>query len=193
MGQQKGISSLVVTGAANVGMVERQLADVGRSRRRPAVETVLEDRIDTAVGAGAELQTTLARGFEPAGAVLPGEPQNAQTGSEPSLRMRSAFESSAPGHARQSDGHYYSAPYRLLKEQVEVRITQRTVELFHKGERVACHVRSDIRGRHTTLPEHMPSAHRRYAGWTIDRIRRDAAVIGPDTAKLTALIPISTW
>src|SRR5215831_19871963 len=73
-------------------MVERQLADVGRSRRRPAVETVLEDRIDAAVGAGAELQTTLARGFEPAGAILPGEPQNAQTGSEPLLRMRSAFE-----------------------------------------------------------------------------------------------------
>src|SRR6516164_6378552 len=73
-------------------MVERQLAVVGRSRRRPAVETVLEDRIDTAVGAGAELQTTPARGFEPAGAVLPGEPQNAQTGSEPLLGMRSAFE-----------------------------------------------------------------------------------------------------
>jgi transposase len=56
------------------------------------------------------------------------------------------------------------------------------------GERVACHMRSGIRGRHTTLPEHMPSAHRRYAGWTIDRIRRDAAAIGPDTAKLTAVL-----
>jgi hypothetical protein len=50
MRQQKEISSLVVTGASNVGTVERQLAAVGRSRRRPAVETVLEDRIDTAVG-----------------------------------------------------------------------------------------------------------------------------------------------
>jgi transposase len=86
------------------------------------------------------------------------------------------------------DGHYYSVPHRLLKEQVEARLTQRTVELFHKGERVACHMRSGIRGRHTTLPEHMPSAHRRYAGWTIDRIRRDAAAIGPDTAQLTAVL-----
>jgi transposase len=34
----------------------------------------------------------------------------------------------------------------------------------------------------------MPSSHRRYAGWTIDRIRRDAAAIGPDTAKLTTVI-----
>ena len=79
-------------------------------------------------------------------------------------------------------------PYRLLKEQIEARITQRTIELFYKGERVACHVRSGTRGRHTTLPEHMPSSYRRYAGWTIDRIRRDAAAIGPDTAKLTTVI-----
>ena len=86
------------------------------------------------------------------------------------------------------DGHYYSVPYRLLKEQVEARITQRTIELFHKGERVACHMRGGLRGRHTTLPEHMPSSHRRYAGWTIDRIRRDAAAIGPNAAALTTLI-----
>lgn len=86
------------------------------------------------------------------------------------------------------DGHYYSVPHRLLKEQIEARITQRTIELFHNGERVACHVRGGARGRHTTLPEHMPSAHRRHAGWTIDRIRRDAAAIGPDTATLTTLI-----
>ena len=86
------------------------------------------------------------------------------------------------------DGHYYSVPHRLLKEQIEARITQRTIELFHKGERVACHVRGGARGRHTTLAEHMPSAHRRHAGWTIDRIKRDAAAVGPDTAMLTALI-----
>jgi len=86
------------------------------------------------------------------------------------------------------DGHYYSVPHRLLKEQVEARVTQRTIELFHKGERVACHVRGGSRGRHTTLAAHMPSSHRRHAGWTIDRIKRDAAAIGPDTAMLTALI-----
>ena len=40
----------------------------------------------------------------------------------------------------------------------------------------------------TTLAEHMPSAYRRYADWTLERIRRDAAAIGPSTAALTALI-----
>jgi transposase len=86
------------------------------------------------------------------------------------------------------DGHYYSVPHRLLRQQVEARITQRTVELFHNGERIAAHLRGGLRGRHTTLDEHMPSAHRRHAGWTIERIRREAAAIGPDTAMLTQLI-----
>ena len=62
------------------------------------------------------------------------------------------------------------------------------MELFHKGERVAVHVRGGLRGRHTTLPEHMPQAHRRHAEWTIERIGREAATIGPATAALAALI-----
>lgn len=86
------------------------------------------------------------------------------------------------------DGHYYSVPFRLIKEQVEARITARTIEIFHKGERVAVHLRGGHRGRHTTVPEHMPSSHRRYADWTIERIRREAAAIGPSTGKLT--VPI---
>ena len=45
------------------------------------------------------------------------------------------------------DGHYYSVPYRLIRGQVEARLTARTVELFHKGERVAVHLRGVGRGR----------------------------------------------
>src|SRR3954471_2284813 len=86
------------------------------------------------------------------------------------------------------DGHYYSVPHRLIREQLDARITERTIELFCRGERVAVHLRTGGRGRHTTIPEHMPSAHRRYAEWTIERIRADAAAIGPNTTKLVALI-----
>ena len=85
-------------------------------------------------------------------------------------------------------GHYYSVPHRLIREQLDARVTERTIELFHKGERVAVHLRGGGRGRHTTITEHMPSAHRRYAEWTIERIRRDAATIGPSTNALTAFI-----
>ena len=86
------------------------------------------------------------------------------------------------------DGHYYSVPHRLLRQQLEARITQRTVELFHKGERVACHLLGGARGRHTTVTEHMPSAHRRHAGWTPERIQGEAAGIGPSTAALVDVI-----
>jgi transposase len=86
------------------------------------------------------------------------------------------------------DRHFYSVPYRFAKEQVEVRLTARTVEVFVKGERIAAHLRSSSNGKHTTVQEHMPSSHRRYADWTIERIRRDAARIGPAAAALCDLI-----
>jgi hypothetical protein len=40
------------------------------------------------------------------------------------------------------EGHYYSVPYRLLKQQLDARITENTIEVFNKGERVASHLRS---------------------------------------------------
>jgi transposase len=50
------------------------------------------------------------------------------------------------------------------------------------------HLCGGARGRHTTLPEHMPRAHRRHAEWTIERIGREAAGIGAAAAQLTTLI-----
>jgi transposase len=86
------------------------------------------------------------------------------------------------------DRHYYSVPYRFAKQAVEVRLTGRTVEVFAKGERIAVHLRSSGNGKHTTIEDHMPSSHRRYAEWTIERIRRDAALIGPSAVALCDLI-----
>jgi transposase len=60
--------------------------------------------------------------------------------------------------------HYYSVPSRLIGDELEARITDTTVEILHKGVRVASHDRSHARHRHTTISAHMPSAHRRYAG-----------------------------
>ena len=84
--------------------------------------------------------------------------------------------------------HYYSVPYRFARSQVDVRLTARTVEVFLKGERIAAHMRMSGNRKHTTVAEHMPSSHRRYAGWTIERIRQDASLIGPATAALCELI-----
>lgn len=40
------------------------------------------------------------------------------------------------------DGHWYSTPYRLIRELVHVRIADNTVEIFHKGRRIASHARA---------------------------------------------------
>ena len=82
------------------------------------------------------------------------------------------------------DKHFYSVPYRFAREQVEARITANTIEIFYKGERIAAHRRSSGNGKHTTTPEHMPSSHRRFADWTIERISREASAIGSDVALL---------
>jgi transposase len=87
-------------------------------------------------------------------------------------------------------GHYYSVPHGLVREEVDGRLTANGVELFHRGRRVAAHVRLyGGAGRHVTLPDHMPSGHRHYAGWSEARFRSSAAVIGPNTeALITAIL-----
>jgi transposase len=84
--------------------------------------------------------------------------------------------------------HYYSVPHTLLREKVWARITARTVEVFHRGKRVAAHVRSSSNRRHTTVREHMPSSHRRYADWTPESLRRRAGEIGRSTSALVEII-----
>jgi transposase len=90
----------------------------------------------------------------------------------------------APDYHIEVAGHYYSAPSKLIREIVEARITDATVEIFHRGERVASHAFSAIRNRHSTTTEHMPSAHRRYAEWTPARMMIEAAKVGPATVAL---------
>jgi transposase len=94
----------------------------------------------------------------------------------------------APDYHVEIADHYYSVPSRLIREQLEARITDTTIEILHKGARVASHARSHARHRHTTIPEHMPSAHRRYAEWTPARMMREAAKIGPATIALVEAI-----
>lgn len=94
----------------------------------------------------------------------------------------------APGYHVEIADHYYLVPSRLIGEELEARITDRTIEILHKGVRVPSHARSRVPHRYTTIPEHMPSAHRRYAEWTPGRIKREAAKIGPATIALLEAI-----
>jgi len=94
----------------------------------------------------------------------------------------------APDYHIEIAGHYYSVPSRLIREVVEARITSTTIEIFHRGTRVASHAFSAVRNRHTTIPEHMPSAHRRHAEWTPARLIREAEKIGSATLALVEAI-----
>ena len=82
------------------------------------------------------------------------------------------------------DGHLYSVPYRLVHEEVEVRLTADVVEILHGRARVAAHRRSPAKGGFTTLTDHMPSAHRAHAEWTPSRILSWAGKVGAETRDL---------
>jgi len=82
------------------------------------------------------------------------------------------------------DGSLYSAPYALTGEVVEVRSTPTTIEIFHKSQRVASHLRARTRGQTITNSEHRPKSHQAHLEWTPSRMVHWAQSIGPHTARL---------
>ncbi len=81
--------------------------------------------------------------------------------------------------------HLYSVPYQLRGEGLEARYTGAIVEVYFKNRRVASH-RRRYDHQPSTLPEHMPSAHRAHAEWTPSRLIRWAQQTGLDTGRLVA-------
>jgi len=86
------------------------------------------------------------------------------------------------------DDHFYSAPYQLVGEEVWIRATGMTIEIFHNNQRVGSHRRSYHRGRHTTSDEHRSVLHQKHAEWTPERIVSWAKSIGENTARLVEKI-----
>lgn len=85
-------------------------------------------------------------------------------------------------------GHYYSVPHALVKREIEVRLTATTVEFFHAAKRVASHIRSALRGSHSTQADHMPASHRAHLEWTPERFLNWAASVGPSTRDLVGYL-----
>jgi len=85
-------------------------------------------------------------------------------------------------------GHYYSVPHAYRQEQVDIRHTSSSIEIFLRGQRIASHVRDHRVGKHTTTPEHMPKSHRSFLEWTPSRILKWAGAIGPSTEKIAEII-----
>ena len=76
----------------------------------------------------------------------------------------------------------YSVPYEYIKHKVDVRLTQRMVEIFYQGKRIASHIRLyGHSGQYSTTLEHMPEKHRQYTQWNAERFIRWASDLGPYT------------
>jgi transposase len=84
------------------------------------------------------------------------------------------------------DRSFYSVPHTLVRQRIEVRVTAVAVECFHKGQRVAVHARVHKRGSFTTVPAHLPDAHRRHLEWTPGRLLSWGQSIGPGTRDVIA-------
>jgi hypothetical protein len=56
---------------------------------------------------------------------------------------------------------FYSVPHTLIRAEVDIRVTARTVEIFHRGRRIAAHQRRYGGRRHGTDPDHMPSSQKK--------------------------------
>lgn len=75
--------------------------------------------------------------------------------------------------------HYYSVPYTLIRQELEIRAARNIIEIFKKGERICSHKRSYQKHKYTTVKEHMPKAHQQYADWGPQRILEWAGKYGP--------------
>jgi transposase len=73
-------------------------------------------------------------------------------------------------HVEGPDRKFYSVPFQLVRQRLDLRATQTTIEVFKGQRRVASHVREHGRRRYITDPAHMPAAHRAHAEWTPSRL-----------------------
>ena len=82
----------------------------------------------------------------------------------------------------------YSVPYEYIKQQVDVRLTRTTVEIFFAGTRIASHLRLHGRpNQYSTVEDHMPPDHQAYLQWKGERFVRWAEQIGQHTAAVVRL------
>lgn len=87
------------------------------------------------------------------------------------------------------DGMLYSIPYEYIKRKVDVRVTDKTIEVFYNHNRISSHRRLFGRkGQYSTILEHMPEDHQKYLEWNGDRFRKWAERIGTNTYRVTNAI-----
>lgn len=84
--------------------------------------------------------------------------------------------------------NFYSTPYTLIHQILEVRATSFLVEIYKAGQRVASHPRSYQKNHYSTVKEHMPPSHQKHLDWTPERILEWAGRLGPSVRELIGKI-----
>lgn len=84
--------------------------------------------------------------------------------------------------------NYYSVPYKFVKQEVEVRLSENTIECFFQGKRIAIHPKSPTSGRYSTESSHLPKHHQAQLDWTPERLLRWAGSVGSSTNELVKQI-----
>ncbi|MCA2453208.1 IS21 family transposase, partial [Vibrio alginolyticus] len=79
--------------------------------------------------------------------------------------------------------HYYSVPHQLVGHHVELEASNRLVQIYHQGNLIAQHPRSQRERGNSTQPEHMPSNHQ-HQKWSPGRLLNWGANIGPATREV---------
>lgn len=77
---------------------------------------------------------------------------------------------------------YYSVPHALVGKTVDLRITERAVEILHRGQRIAAHLRGVRKGQFTTDAAHRPDGHQAVIELSHERLLQRAEAIGEATA-----------
>jgi transposase len=79
------------------------------------------------------------------------------------------------------DKHYYSVPYRYIGKKVTILYSQELVEVYHRYECIARHIRSLKLYGYTTDDDHLASRHQFKSDWTSEKFIQRASFIGNDT------------
>ncbi len=78
----------------------------------------------------------------------------------------------------------YMVPHSLIDQQVDIRATATTVEIFCKNRRVASYARLYTPGEQAINRECMPAAHQHYSEWSSSRLIAWGQSVGEATEKI---------
>jgi hypothetical protein len=86
---------------------------------------------------------------------------------------------------------FTEVPYYLVRQEILVKKSEKLIEVFCNNERVASHIRSSEKYKHSTTEAHLPPHHLAVKSWTLENFITWSATIGPYTEQFTKLLIVN--